>query len=622
MATNVPPPLLTPTGFIPPTQQAILLGVQADFNQAFGVVLNFGTPTNPTPQGQLAASWAAIYGNACDAFCFLANSVDPAFATGRMQDAIGRIYFLSRDPGEATVVQCQLIGLPNTVIPFGALALTDSDQLYICAGTVTIPNSGNITAAFQCSQVGPIPCPAGTLNTIYRTIPGWDNIRNATDGVLGSNVESRAAYEGRRQLTVAANTVGFNPSVLGAVLKITGVLDAYVQDNSNVYPVAYTPEAVIQGSISGTTLTVDAVVSGVIKVGQSVTGSSGTNVPVQAGTVIVSGSGTSWVVNHSQTVSDTKLQLGGVVIPPNSLYVAAIGGDINAVAKAIWSKKSPGCPYYPGNTTVTVYDDQVQYAYPGVPYTVVYEVPPALPFVMQVSLADNPGIPANAQVLIANAIIAAFGGSDIVGQRVKIGSLVLASRFYPSLIALGNWVEIVSLFISTTAQPEAEVTGSFGANFTGTGSGTNLTVASGVVGYISPLDPISGPGIPAGTVIVSQTSGTPGKDGVYVTSNATTPSAQACVTNSSILSVSAVAGGDVQVNEVVFDDNADVLDGTTISAQINGTPNGIGRYQTNLLQHVAPESMVLVLPNQTRVNVTIDQAPTITAACVQVEILE
>lgn len=64
------------------------------------------------------------------------------------------------------------------------------------------------------------------------------------------------------------------------------------------------------------------------------------------------------------------------------------------------------------------------------------------------------------------------------------------------------------------------------AAFTGTGSGTNLTT-SAVSGIILVGDTVTGTGVPAGTTIVSQTSGTTGGAGVYVTSVATTSSGAA-----------------------------------------------------------------------------------------------
>ena len=61
------------------------------------------------------------------------------------------------------------------------------------------------------------------------------------------------------------------------------------------------------------------------------------------------------------------------------------------------------------------------------------------------------------------------------------------------------------------------------ASFTGNGSGTNLTTTS-VTGVILVGDAVTGSGVTAGTTIVSQTSGTAGGAGVYVTSAATTSS--------------------------------------------------------------------------------------------------
>ena len=88
--TNVPPPAFGNTGFVAPAESAILAGVQADWNSAFGGYLN---PALETAQGQLATSEAAVIGQANAQFLALANGVDPAYASGRLQDAkIGRAH--------------------------------------------------------------------------------------------------------------------------------------------------------------------------------------------------------------------------------------------------------------------------------------------------------------------------------------------------------------------------------------------------------------------------------------------------------------------------------------------------------------------------------------------------
>ncbi|TIR78119.1 MAG: hypothetical protein E5X19_32455, partial [Mesorhizobium sp.] len=73
-----------------------------DINGAFGGVLN---PALNTPQGQLASSETAVIDEVNSTFLYFTNQVDPAYATGRMQDAIARIYFIERNPAQPTVVQ-------------------------------------------------------------------------------------------------------------------------------------------------------------------------------------------------------------------------------------------------------------------------------------------------------------------------------------------------------------------------------------------------------------------------------------------------------------------------------------------------------------------------------------
>jgi hypothetical protein len=240
MSTNVPGCTFSANGFVTPTEQAVLVGVCQDLQTAFGGALNLdpaNADTLSTPQGQLAQSITAIIGNVYDTFISLANNVDPAFASGRYQDAIGRIYFLERLPALPTLVTATCTGLTGTPIPTGALAQAADGNIYSCTAGGEIPAGGSISLPFACQATGPIACPANSLNAIYRAIPGWDTVNNPLDGVLGQNVESRAAFETRRQQSVAQNSVGSLPSILGAVLGVTGVLDAYVTENTAATPV-------------------------------------------------------------------------------------------------------------------------------------------------------------------------------------------------------------------------------------------------------------------------------------------------------------------------------------------------------------------------------------------------
>lgn len=231
--SSVPKPSLTPTGFVLPAEADILAAVQADIDAAFGGGVN---PDLRTPQGQIASSTTAVIGDANNTFAELVNQVDPAFATGRMQDSIGHIYFLERNPAIPTAVTATVTGLVGTVIPAGAQAQTTDAVLYVCTTATTIPVGGTTTAPFVAVTAGPVACPAGTLRAIYLAVPGWDTITNLADGVVGANVETATEFEYRRQQSVALNATGSLASVFAAVFD-TGVLDAYCTENVTDAPV-------------------------------------------------------------------------------------------------------------------------------------------------------------------------------------------------------------------------------------------------------------------------------------------------------------------------------------------------------------------------------------------------
>lgn len=244
--TNVPPLQVTAAGVVVPTEAEILSGVQADQAAAFGGDLN---PSLETPQGQLATSETAVIANAYAAFAALLSNMDPAYASGRMQDGIGRIYFMTRLPALPTSVSVTLTGLAGTVIPINAQAIATDGSIYLNTAEVTIPAGGSVAATFDCATPGPTACPAGSLNKIYRAITGWDSITNAADGVLGRAVESRSAFELRRQQSVAANSQGMLTSILGNVLDVSGVSDAYVLENDTGAPITVTGVTLVANSL-------------------------------------------------------------------------------------------------------------------------------------------------------------------------------------------------------------------------------------------------------------------------------------------------------------------------------------------------------------------------------------
>lgn len=226
--SSVPQIQFTAAGLVIPAESDILNAVQADMNSAFGGGLN---PALETPQGQLASSQTAIIADKNAEFALFVNQVDPTYADGRFQDAIGRIYFLTRKPATATAVACTLTGTPGAIVPAGALAQDTLGNTYALSGAVTIGLAGTVSGSFQNIVTGPIACAANTLTQVYQAITGWDAVNNPTSGTVGSDVESRADFEYRRRQSVALNALGTLNSIYANVFDVNNVLDVYAIDN-------------------------------------------------------------------------------------------------------------------------------------------------------------------------------------------------------------------------------------------------------------------------------------------------------------------------------------------------------------------------------------------------------
>jgi hypothetical protein len=416
----VPRPTFGPNGFIIPPEPDVLVAVKEEINAAFGNQLNM---SDETPQGQLAVSQAAAIGNSNDAFVFLSQQMDPAYNQGRYQDGIARIYFIERFASRPTVVTVTCIGAEGVVIPQGAVVLSADGNQYIATDGGTIPDTGSIDLQFESVIPGPIACPAGSIQTIYQSINGWDQAFNAADGVIGRFTEGRAEFEDRRRLSVAQNAQGSLPSILGSVLSVDDVLDAYVTEN----------------------------------------------------------------------VNNTPLTIRGFTLNPNSIYVAAVGGDDDEVARALWTKKSPGCGYN-GNTVVTVEDTSDVYSPPYPSYEVRFERPEAVTVTFAVTLVNNASVPANVATLVSSAIVLAFAGAD-GGERARIGATIYASRFYAPIAALGTWAQIINVKLGCSNAPSS--------SFTADIAGSTMTVSAITGGTIAVGQQVVGAGVTPGTFIIA-----------------------------------------------------------------------------------------------------------------------
>ena len=388
MSTSVPAIQWTPEGVVLPTDAAILAGRQADIDTAFGGGVN---PSLSTPQGQIASSDSAIIADKNSQIAYIANQVDPQYAEGRFQDAIGRIYFMTRQAATSTVVIAAIGGLPGAYIAAGALALDTSGNVYQLLGSVTIGPSGTVPAEFANVATGPIPCPSGSLTQIYRAIPGWDTITNSAAGILGSDVETSQEFELRRQNSVALNSHGTTDAIFANVYAVPGVLDCYVIDNPSGSTVNYGP----------------------------------TSYPLAPHSVYIA-----------------------VVGGEASAIAQAIWNEKDGGCSYSAWPDYPSGSTVPGEgsvETVVVYD--TRYSSPQPAYGVSFVVPAPTPVYFAVAVTNTATLPSDYVTLIQNAIIAQFSG-DNSNTPAGIASLILASSYYGAVLAAVPGLVLLSIYVS------------------------------------------------------------------------------------------------------------------------------------------------------------------------------
>lgn len=272
------------------------------------------------------------------------------------------------------------------------------------------------------------------------------------------------------------------------------------------------------GSITGTTLTVAALSSGGVAVGQSIVDDA---LKVAPGTTIVSGSGTTWTVSISQnvpneamfTISTTGVVLSTLDLSNTTDYPDIVIPSANGVGISHPQFNGP----FPRASQMSVVArfNQTGSSTAGLFNTAHFVGP----------------------VAWSNSNIQ-FSRTGFVGQPPNLtGSTLLATvNLNITNGSYGDyaWVYNVNSGTGHTTYKNGSTTATTSSvlsSFTGTGSGTSL-VASSVTGSIQPTDTIYGTCAPAGTYIVSQNAGgTPGGAGTYVTSQPTTCAGDALTTS-------------------------------------------------------------------------------------------
>jgi hypothetical protein len=613
--TNTPAISWTPQGPVAPSGPAILAGVQQDYNIAYNVTFNFN---GSNPESQLTSSTGAAVNNAYQTIVYYASQVDPAYAQGRMQDAIARINFLTRLPAQPTVLQisCTGAGAPLPAGPVNFATVVDSSgNLYLATQAGTLPaGGGNITLSFACLTPGLIPVP--TSVEIYQSIPGWDTV-SVVSGIEGQPTETSQQFETRRQQSVAANAVNSNTSIVGNLLNVAGVLDAYVTDNPTNSP------ATIGGvTIPANSLYIAVTGGAAAAVAFAIWKKKPPGIPMFAG-------------NNSQIVSDPNPAYS----PPAPSYT--ITWQTPSALQVYFAIGIANSSSVPSNAAALIQQAIINAfngANSGANFTasisgntlIVTAVASGTIAIGQT--ISGPGVVPGTQVTglitgAGNAGTYSLNTSQIVASttmmtnpvtntpsppRARIGSIIYANLYSSVIAALGSWAAVKTLLVGSNNTAGAVVVGNI--------SGTVLTVTAVTSGtlavgqFLSGFDSLSG--ITVGTSISSFVSGSGGTGTYNINNSLTLAGATFTGTRNTLDQITASSvTGSIGIGDVIA--GTGIPTGTTITGQVSGTPNGAGIYSTSVDTTASAAavtcgvSVTAAAANQNLVAVNINQEPAI-----------
>jgi hypothetical protein len=260
------------------------------------------------------------------------------------------------------------------------------------------------------------------------------------------------------------------------------------------------------GAIAGNTLTVSAVATGTVALGQTITGTG-----VAAGTIITAlGTGTggtgTYTVSQTQTAGSTSLSGSG-----GTLTVTAVASGTLALGQVVTGSGVSA------NTTITA-------LLTGTGGNGTYLVSVSQTAV-STSLVAAIGGAAFTGAIAANSFTGAISGTILTVSAVSTGSLAVGQTVYGAAVLAGTIITALGSGTGGTGTYTISQSQTISSESMTT-SGSTLTVSAVASGTIGVGQTIAGTGIVAGTQIIGLGTGI-GGTGTYILNNSITVSSEA-----------------------------------------------------------------------------------------------
>lgn len=219
---------ITDTGVIVPDTSVTLAEVQSEFRAALGQDLNLDPNT---PQGQLITAEVGARNSVLRNNAELANQLNPNRATGVHLRDIGQLMGINDTPVVRSVcLNCVVTGSPNTLFPVGSRAVNRDGAAFLSIQDIILDGQGKGTVNFQSELPGAIQAPVNSLIPA-QPVPGWSEVRNPTDAIVGSDSMTDYQFRVYRQNALARQSNNAARSLHSKISEVFGVRSVLVREN-------------------------------------------------------------------------------------------------------------------------------------------------------------------------------------------------------------------------------------------------------------------------------------------------------------------------------------------------------------------------------------------------------
>lgn len=176
---------ITDTGITIPDIKDIYNSVIGEWKDAFGGDLR--TDNALSPQGQICRSIAEQIDAKNKELLFLTNQFNINEAQGNFLDKIYNNFGIYRDKGTKSIVTCDCVLKPETIINIGDQIQNENGDIFESTEQYTaVVGEKEYDIIFEAEKAGAIECGANTVDTIVTTKEGWISVNNKEPGTTGT----------------------------------------------------------------------------------------------------------------------------------------------------------------------------------------------------------------------------------------------------------------------------------------------------------------------------------------------------------------------------------------------------------------------------------------------------